>query len=85
MLVAEGPAFVLLAEQGPLSWPWVTQRAGGEPELEHSWADKVPAALDVLPQDISATTEDAATAGKELQAGPEGWNSSSDIPGEREW
>lgn len=45
--------------------------ARGEPGLEHSCTDRVPAALDVLPQDIPAMPGDAATAGKELQAGLE--------------
>lgn len=77
MVVAEGQAFVLLGEQGP--------RCRGEPVFERSWTDKVPAALDVLPQVIPAPPGDAATAGKELQAGLEGQAQGSNIPGEREW
>lgn len=63
---------VVLGEQCPPSCPQVIQSARREPGLEHSCTDKVPAALDGLPQDIPAMPGDAATAGKELQAGLEG-------------
>lgn len=67
-----GPSIVLLGEQCPSSCPQVIQSAGRELGHEHSCTDKVLGALNGLPQDIPATPGDAATAGKELQAGLEG-------------
>lgn len=86
--MAEGQAFVLLGEQWPLSCPQIIRSAGGEPTFELPWADKLPAALDVLLQDIPAGSGDAATAGKAWRGGTVAQTSlgkgSGDLPGPRE-